>query len=228
MNIKIANLNDCAVVHADMVVVVDVFRAFSTACYIFGGDAEDLIPINSIESAYKFKRCSDDVVLIGESAGSKPPGFDYNNSPSEIKTVSFKNKTVVLSTSCGTKGLLKYSDAETVITGSFVNFSAVLHYIMQKNPRRLCIICTNCSFKENEDLFFANYLAESLEDHDSDFSEIKAKLRTHACSRYFFVNDTNFVSEEDFDLCLDKDRFNFVLKLEKNEKGIFHLKKLQF
>jgi 2-phosphosulfolactate phosphatase len=59
--------------------------------------------------------------------------FDYGNSPSQIENVDFSDKVVIHTTSCGTQGIVNDINADGIITGSFVNASAIVKYIKQSN-----------------------------------------------------------------------------------------------
>jgi len=79
-----------------LTVVIDVFRAFSTACYAFHCGAEKIIPVGDIDIAYSLKNSHPGYILMGERNEIKMPGFDFGNSPTHILNVDFKGKTIYL------------------------------------------------------------------------------------------------------------------------------------
>ena len=85
MNVKILELISGAQKATGLTVIIDVFRAFSTACYVVNNGAERIIPVGDIDSAYDIKRSNPSYVLIGERKGMKPPNFDHGNSPAQIE-----------------------------------------------------------------------------------------------------------------------------------------------
>lgn len=116
-----------------LTVIIDVFRAFTCACYVMGNGAEKVIPIGDINSAYVLKEQNPDFILMGERNAKKPEGFDYGNSPTEIENVDFTNKTVIHTTSSGTQGIVNAIHSTKIITGSFVNVQAIIDYIKRSN-----------------------------------------------------------------------------------------------
>jgi len=89
-----------------LTVVIDVFRAFSVACYVAGKGARRIISVGGIETAFRLKTEHPDYLLIGERNERMVEGFDYGNSPSQVERIDFKEKTVVQTTSAGTQGLV--------------------------------------------------------------------------------------------------------------------------
>ena len=82
MDIEILQLTEGAMKARGLTVVIDVFRAFSTACYIFAAGAEKIIPVEHVEEAFNLKKIFPEVVMLGERLERKVPGFDFGNSPS--------------------------------------------------------------------------------------------------------------------------------------------------
>ena len=112
-----------------LTVIIDVFRAFSTACYIYANGARKIIPVADIKFAYELKKENPNFLLLGERGGRMPEGFDFGNSPSQIEGIDFKEKTVVQTTSSGTNGIISAKNADEIITGSFVNAASIVKYI---------------------------------------------------------------------------------------------------
>ena len=81
-------------------------RAFTVEPYLFYNGVEKLIPVGDKEIAYDLKEKNKEYILVGERNGIKLPGFDYGNSPSQIKNIDFSKRTVVRTTSCGTQGIV--------------------------------------------------------------------------------------------------------------------------
>jgi len=79
-----------------LTVIIDVFRAFSTECFVFQNGAKYIIPVLTLEEAYELKRQNSDYVLMGERGGVRPEGFDYGNSPTEILSTYPAQPTPIL------------------------------------------------------------------------------------------------------------------------------------
>lgn len=229
MNISVFHTVEDAKKAKGLTVVIDVFRAFSTACYVFDNKAKTIIPVGNIAIAYKLKKENPDFILMGERNGVSQPGFDFGNSPFRIKDIDFSGKTVIHTTTAGTQGLVNAKQSEQIITGSFVNANAIVRYIKKLNPPFVSIVCTGTpdEYTMNEDALCAEYLKNALTDKPNNFEKIKADLHSPEFSSWFF--DPKIITHpiEDFDLCLDLDRFDFVLKAEPYRNGLLCLKMIR-
>lgn len=199
-----------------LTVVIDVFRAFSTACYASANGAESIIPIADIDQAYQMKKEFPDSLLIGERGGIPLEGFDFGNSPSAIEGLDFSGKTVLMTTSAGTQGLteaMKYSSA--VLTGSFVNAEAIVRRIREIDPATVTLLCMGWNAKEpaDEDMLCAQYLEHRLRGKTHSFSETVEFLKHKSTTKNFLNQLGRHPSLlEDFSLCLQLDRFPFALQ----------------
>jgi 2-phosphosulfolactate phosphatase len=135
MNIHILQLLEGAKDATGLTVIIDVFRAFSTACYAMEKGAEKIIPVGNIEIAYQFKEENPEYLLMGERNEMKPHGFDYGNSPSQLLHTNLTGKTIVHTTSSGTQGIEAAVNVPEIITGSFVNAQAIVNYIKTKTRK---------------------------------------------------------------------------------------------
>ena len=105
-------------------VVVDVLRAFSVSYYIAANSPARYIAVDDVDRAFALREENPGSVLVGERQGITVPGFDYGNSPTEIIDQDFSGRTVIHTTTAGTKGLLAQKDGNEVVVGSFVNAGA--------------------------------------------------------------------------------------------------------
>jgi len=228
MKIKIFQLITGAKQAKGLTVIIDVFRAFSVACYVFGNGAKKIIPVGDISVAYTLKKNNSSFLLIGERKGKKPKGFDYGNSPTQIENVNFSNKTIIHTTSAGTQGIVNASNADEIITGAFVNAQAVINYIKKQNPKEVSLVAMGSMgiFTSDEDILLAKYIKNALEGKPNDFSEIVKHLKNCISARKFFDPAKVWAPERDFDLCLSLNKFNFVLKVEPYQDSQVFLRKI--
>jgi 2-phosphosulfolactate phosphatase len=203
-----------------VVVVIDVLRAFTTTCYLFANGAKRVISVAGLRDAYAVKKNHPSYILIGERKGIKPPDFDYGNSPAEIKNVSFHNKTVIFTTSAGTQGIRKAIHSDEVITGAFVNVSAVIAYIKKRNPAHVSLLCTDDRYPENEDYMCALYIQSVLQEQPLDFQKIQSHMRSHPSADGFLRHLTTKWSKRDYYLSMTRDTFDFVVKARKESQII--------
>ncbi|NEW83430.1 MAG: 2-phosphosulfolactate phosphatase [Mariniphaga sp.] len=228
MEIKILQLTEGAKKAKGLTVVIDVFRAFSTACYVFAAGAAKIIPVGHVEEAFELKKILKNVVMLGERNERKVQGFDFGNSPTHIMNQDFTGKTIIMTTSSGTRGIANATLADEIITGSFVNAEAIIKYIRQKNPAELSLVCMGYEgrYPTQEDTFFAEYVRDRLLNKETNFEKMKLILRTGDGARLLDPANHEWSPASDFELCLDPNRFDFVLKIEKGEEFGF-LKKIQ-
>ncbi len=219
MNIEILQLTEGANKAKGLTVVIDVFRAFSTSCYVVAAGAERIIPVEHVEEALILKESFNDVVTMGERNCMRVPGFDFGNSPTHILDQDFHGKTIILTTSSGTKGIANATHADEIITGGFVNAGAIINYIRMKNPEEVSLVCMGyeCRYPTQEDTFLAEYVHDRLLNKEVDFEKMKQILSTGDGARLLDPLNHKWSPASDFELCLDLNRFNFVLKVEKGE-----------
>jgi 2-phosphosulfolactate phosphatase len=247
MEVKILQLLDGAKDATGLTVIIDVFRAFSTACYVYDRGAVKIFPIGEIDQAYRLKEKNNDFVLIGERNEQKPAGFDFGNSPSQLITEKIAGKTIVHTTSSGTQGIANAKKADEIITGSFVNAGAIVKYIQQKQPKTVSLVCMGyaCEYPTDEDTLCAEWIKNELEappcptatfrranlpkgggTKPKSFAEMVEIIRTGSGARFFDPKKQNWSPQADFKLCLDLNRFNFVLKVEE-DCGVNYLKQIR-
>jgi len=209
-----------------LTVVIDVFRAFSTVCYLYGQGAEKVLAAATPEDAFAFRKQDPRVILAGERQEKKITGFDFGNSPSEVLKHDLTGRTVVLTTSAGTLGLVSAGNASGLLTGSLVNAGAIVQYIRQKNPETVSLVAMgyNAVIPADEDRMCARYIEAKLMKSQVRPDLMEQSIRNGTGSRFFDPENLNS-PEEDYHLCLDIDRFPFVLVCEKSNKYLF-LKKI--
>jgi 2-phosphosulfolactate phosphatase len=211
------SLLDLYEVHDSIVVIIDVFRATSTMATALYNGASKIIPVDSAELCIEMGKQTGGITA-GERDGKIIPGLAYGNSPSEYPRSFIENKTLVITTTNGTKLLhmaLKQG-AKEVITGSFPNLSKVVSFLKEQNAN----IILGCSGWKNrfniEDTLFAGAVIEEIKDqftihcdssymannlynmHKADLSNyIKTLTHWHRLAAYGL--------EEDMLYCISKD-----------------------
>jgi 2-phosphosulfolactate phosphatase len=228
MEIQILQLVEGARQARGLAVIIDVFRAFSTACYIFNNGAEKIIPVTEVSEAFQMKKNNPEFILLGEEFEKKVPGFDFGNSPSHILNADFNGKIIVQRTSSGTLGIVSALNADEIITGSFVNARAIIRYILQQKPAILSLVCMGYAALRpvEEDTLCAEYIAETLKGRSVDFKRMVSIIKNTSAKRFYDPANAGFSPPEDVDLCLDLNRFDFILKADKSPSNIISLKKI--
>jgi 2-phosphosulfolactate phosphatase len=124
------------------VVVLDVVRASTTIVAALASGARAVVPVESPEEARARARAWDDgpVLVGGERGGSPPPGFDCGNSPAEYTPDRVAGRTVIFTTTNGTRALLAVAGARRVSVGGFVNAAAVARWAAAE-PGDVLLVC---------------------------------------------------------------------------------------
>ncbi|WP_317313139.1 2-phosphosulfolactate phosphatase [Absicoccus porci] len=217
MEINILECIDGAKQAKGLTVIIDVFRAFSLECYLFQQGAERIIPIGDLDQAFALKAKHPDWYLFGERKGAKVDGCDFGNSPCEVANIDFSHKTIIHTTSAGTQGIVNAKGADEIVTASIVNAKAVTKYIRQKNPDCVSIVAMGNQgvSRADEDLLCAKYIKALLEKKEFPIEQEVEALKNGAGAKFFDPANLIF-PEEDFALCTDVNRFDFVIQVTKN------------
>jgi len=210
-----------------LTVIIDVFRAFSLEAYLYGMGVKEIRPVGTIEQAFALHESIPGSVLIGERGGKKCEGFDFGNSPSTVIPERVNGRTVIHTTSAGTQGIVNAgkdnpAGVTEIITGSLANAKAVAAYIIAKAPETVSIVCMgNAGVRiALEDELCAEYIKSLLEGEPlPDIKERTESLRTNGGEHFFDPNNQHVFPKEDFELCIDYDKFPYVIKINTDEKG---------
>ena len=223
MNIQNLELIDGAKAAKGLTVIIDVFRARPVEAYVIRNGAADLIPMGSIEDAYAYRDAHPGTLLMGERGGAMCPGFDFGNSPSQVKDFDFTGKTVVHTTSAGTQGIANAKNATEMLTGSLVNAKAIAEYIKASGAEDVSLVCMGLAGVEptREDTLCAEYIKALVEGSAMDLAAGIEECKHTSGAKFFDPNNPIF-PEEDFWLSVEADKFDFVLHVEQGEDGLMH------
>lgn len=144
--------------------VIDLLRASTTICAALHAGATRVVPVLEVAHAEEERRRLRDqgVVLGGERHGKKIPGFDLGNSPSEYTRASVGGKTLVFTTTNGTRAAWAARGAARVYVGCFGNLSAVADACVSAGTD-VHLVCAGTGGEvAAEDCLFAGALAERL------------------------------------------------------------------
>ena len=221
---KLLKLYDC---NNAVVVIIDVFRATSTIATALFNGAKCIIPVDSVEKCITIGAQTKGITA-GERDGKVIEGLQYGNSPAEYPESFIKGKTLVLTTTNGTKLLhiALNSGAEKVITGSFPNLSAVCDYLIAEN-KNVILACSAWKDKFNlEDTLFAGAVVNKVKEHFTihcDSSLMAEEMyKLHQYDMLSFIRSLThwhrlekFGLEKDLEYCVTPDVAN-ILPLYKN------------
>lgn len=146
-------------------VVIDILRASSTMTTALANGLEKVIPCETIEQAEAVKKTLADphlALLGGERKGSIIPGFDLGNSPGSYSAETVRGKTLVFTTTNGTRALHRCREADEVLVGCFLNLQSLADRLVAQTGD-VHLVCAGTDRRvTQEDCLFAGALAETL------------------------------------------------------------------
>ncbi|NML20040.1 2-phosphosulfolactate phosphatase [Pseudoflavitalea sp. G-6-1-2] len=218
-----------------VVVIIDVLRATSTIATALFNGARSVIPVDSVARCIELGK-NIDSITAGERDGQIAEGLQYGNSPFEYPESFVKGKTLVLTTTNGTKLLHMALErgAGEIVTGSFPNLSAVCDYLVAAK-KNVILGCAAWKDKVNlEDTLFAGAVIDRISEHFSincDSSKLASTLYSAAKSDLYefmkaqnashYQRLTGFGLEKDIRYCLTPDGAN-ILPFYANGKLTIH------
>ena len=202
-----------------IVVIIDVLRATSTIATALHNGAAEIVPIDNVGECIKLGT-ELNAITAGERDGQVAEGLQYGNSPFEYPVSFIAGKTLVLTTTNGTKLLhmALANGAQEIITGSFPNISAVCNYLLNKN-KNVVLACAAWKDKVNiEDTLFAGAVVNRIKESftiQCDSSQLAESLyMTAKNDLYEFMKERNathyhrltkYHLEKDIRYCLTED-----------------------
>lgn len=216
MKIQRATLDTCAAA-TDVAVAIDVIRAYTTAAYGLAAGAREILLTGTLEEALALRREIRGALAMGEVKGLRPPGFDYGNSPSALRGLDLSGRTLIHRTSAGTQGAVRAAGAGTLFGASFVVAGATARAIRALSPAQVTLIETGVRADDTgiEDIAMADYLEALLRGQQPDPAPyLERAWQAEAVGRFLDPAVTD-MPEEDIALCLDVDRFDFALRIER-------------
>ena len=215
------------------VVIIDILRATSTIATALYNGAKSVIPVDSVAGCIKLGKQME-VITAGERDGQIAEGLQYGNTPLQYTKEFINGKTLVLTTTNGTRllHLALNANAKAIITGSFCNISSVCDYILNQKTN-IILACAAWKNRVNlEDTLFAGAVINRVKEHleiNCDASNIAETLYLQAKGDLFeflreknashFQRLMNFNLEKDIRFCLTEDNAN-ILSLYSNGRLI--------
>ena len=120
--------------HGGVAVVIDVLRASTMMVHALVAGCTAVMPCGEVDEARRLAASlpAGSSLLAGERHGVAIEGFDLGNSPGECTPAVCQGKTMVITTTNGTRALLACLDADPVVVGSFVNFAATSQRLLHE------------------------------------------------------------------------------------------------
>ena len=227
MEVRLGSLVRDAEEAEGTVIIIDVFRAFTTAAIAFDHGATHITLVAEVEEALELYRNGVGDLVMGEVDGKRPEGFDMGNSPYEITPVDLAGKSIVQSTRAGTVGVAAADRADTIYLGSFVVAQATVDAIRREDPALVSIIAMGDQgrVRSDEDEHCALYLRNLLEGRNPDPAAVRSLIMSGGATQKFFDDSQPQFHPEDVDLALEVNRYPFAMKVTR-ENGLLVARKM--
>ena len=166
--------------HQTACVVFDILRATSTFVTALHHGATAIVPVSEIAEAIALRNRQPEVLLAGERDGLKiraaiASGIDFNfgNSPREFTAEMVCGKTIVSTTTNGTRALRACAGAKCVLAAAFLNLTATAEFLRRKSFAEILLVCAGTGDGVAlEDVLAAGALADLLAGERADATEV--------------------------------------------------------
>ena len=219
MEIRIESLLEGARRAQGTVVIVDVFRAFTTAAVALARGADRIIMVAEIDEALRLRDQGVGEICVGEVNGIQPEGFDFGNSPHEMMQASLQGKVVIQSTRAGTTGVAAATGAEAVYAGSFVVAEATAKTVLRDNPANVTVVAMgwNARVRTDEDELCALYLRNLLQGRQPDPEAVRRLVLASGEAAKFSDPKQPHFHREDLEIALEIDKYDFAIRVVKED-----------
>ena len=216
MNVRVARYLEGARGATGHAVIVDVFRAFTTAAFCVAAGAREIVLVSDHEQALAMKRDDPALFLTGEIGGRPIPGFDAGNSPSAIDGLDLSGRRVVQRSSSGTQGVVAATRAVAILLGSFVTAAATVRYLRDRATDVTLVAMGDGGTEANpEDPACAEYLSSLL--LGGRAFDVRAAIT--ALPQWRNERWPDWFPRRDAELACEVDRFDFALPVTR-ERGL--------
>lgn len=197
----------------EVVVVIDVIRAFTTAAVAFERGVTEIACAPSVEVGRDLRRLHPGLLLVGETNGLKPADFDFGNSPFEMSTAQLDSRRLIQATSNGTLGLARCPDPAALLAVSARNVGATARWIGSNHAGiPWTLICTGLTA---EDWACARYLGDLLNGSAPQRADLVAGIMNGAAEHtraYAQLPASERVDlSRDLRFCCEVDRSEFAM-----------------
>ena len=144
------------------VLVIDVLRASTCIVTALANGCAAIVPVASPEEARRRAATLDGSLIAGERRGEPLEGFDLGNSPLEFTRGRVGGRTIVMTTSNGTRALVAARPAAAVGVAAFINHAAATTWALARERNVLLLCAGERGARSLEDYVCAGMLVERL------------------------------------------------------------------
>jgi 2-phosphosulfolactate phosphatase len=203
-------------------VVIDTFRAFTTAAVLLASGIEALYLVSELDEARTLANRVG-ALLCGEDQGRRPDGFDLSNSPYEVsERADLGGAIIVQRTSAGTRSVIAAIDAGAtpVYAASLVVAGATARAVRGHDTITVISSGLHGSEPAIEDDLTALHIAHTIT-HNTPPPDIEELVRTS--DRAIELAESDWAHPDDVTIAASIDRYSFAMQALKSEDGLVHL-----
>jgi 2-phosphosulfolactate phosphatase len=217
MEIRLLSLLEGAQQAEGTTIIIDVYRAYTTAAVAFELGVEKIVLVAEIEEALHLKEQGRGDLCVGEVDGKRPEGFDFGNSPYEIAQADLRGKTLIQSTRAGTVGVVAATRAARIYAGSLVIARATAQAVLRQQPELVSIVAMGSQGKvrTDEDEQCALYIKNLLEGREPDPEAVRSLVASGGETLKFDDPKQPQYHPEDRDRALQVDSVDFAIEVER-------------
>ena len=217
MQIQAESLIEGAERAGGTVVIVDVYRAFTTAAVAFSRGAEKIILVAEVNEALELRRQGVGEMCMGEVGGIRPEGFDLGNSPFEVSQADVEGKVLIQSTRAGTVGVTSANRADQVYACSFLVAGATAKAVLRDRPDLVTIVAMGDrgTSRSDEDELCAMYLRNLLEGRTPDPDALRTLVLAGGPSQKFDDPAQPQYHPMDREIAVRIDEMPFAIKVSR-------------
>ena len=219
MKIRLGSLMDGAREAEGTVVIIDVYRAFTTAAVAFRRGAEKIVLVAEVAEALDLRAQGIGELCVGEVGGKRPEGFDFGNSPFELSRADVAGKTLIQSTRAGTVGVTLAEKADRVYGGSLAVAEATVKAVLRDGPELVTLVAMGWAGRErtDEDEQCAFYMKNLLEGRRPDREAVRSLVLSGKESQKFGDPAQPHFHAMDREIALQIDSVPFAIKIARED-----------
>lgn len=219
MEIRIVSLLEGAERAEGTVVIIDAYRAFTTAAIAFSRGVQKIILVADVDEARDLRRRGLADVSVGEVDGIRPDGFDFGNSPFELSRADLEGKVLVQRTSAGTVGVSAAAKAERIFAGSLVTAGATTRAILLGAPDLVTIVAMGDGgrVRTDEDELCALYIRNLLQGRVPDRDAVRSLVLSGEQSQKYGDPRFPHFHAGDRDIAVQVDSLSFAIPVRRED-----------
>lgn len=219
VKVRIESLVEGARRARGMVVVVDVFRAFTTAAVALSQGADKIILVADPTAALRLRSEGVGDLCMGEIGGKRPAGFDFGNSPFEISQTDLAGRTLIQSTRAGTVGICSVPGDPIMYAASLVVARATVEAIRRTAPALVTIVAMGVAgrVRADEDEQCAMYMRNLLEGRVPDAGAVRRLVAAGGEAAKFDDPTQPHFHPMDRTMALGIDAMDFAIRVTRED-----------